>query len=268
MKCSAHDALVSLRPGDHACWVVKDPREYEVLGTAVLRAAANSNEMPVMFGPDASGSQGPLSQVAVMSADPRIAFLDGGSLNVTGLCGALDSHLRLARSKGFDGIRVVADMDWLAPAEPSANDLIAFELLLDRTVQRLGSTVVCAYRTSTFDGRAVSAAGCVHPVWAAHQSPPQFTLVAGEDGRWMLAGEVDVMVRDAFRTALRTAANNAPCIIDASDVEFLDVAALREIVQICSLQDRPLRVVNAPRIVLRAWRALRLAEHAMADLVS
>ena len=133
-----------------------------------------------------------------------------------------------ARSEGYRGLRLVADMDWLLPAAPTTDELVAFELWLDRHVPRLGATIVCAYRETSFDTDVLGGAGCVHPLGAGSEAP-QFKLVAGDAGSWRLVGEVDIAVVDG------TVAPASP--LQLADVGLLATTTVSELPLVVAVAD-------------------------------
>jgi anti-anti-sigma regulatory factor len=240
--------------GAHVCWIVEDDAAYVEQAAALLDQGGALGEKRAAFGPEGSADLAALAGSADLCADPRVAFLDGGPLRPDLMLRAFEEQAASARSEGFTGLRVVADMDWLLPTGAAEEAAQAFELLLDAHARRLGVTVVCAYRTSSFGDAARLAVRCVHPVEAGCAEPPPFRLVAGEDGAWRLAGEVDLAVQSAFAVALDTAVETGDCVLDASALDFIDLDALRRIA-LHGAAGVPVRVVNARPVFRRVWAA-------------
>ena len=190
--------LVDLAPGSHVCWVVRDPAGYLECAATLLAQAGRTNEKPLVFGPACGDALEILRPLAAMAADPWEAFLGRGDLNPDAMFTMMEEQTARARDEGYRGIRLVADMDWLIPARPSVELLVGFELLLDRHVKRLGATIICAYRETSFDTEALAGSLSVHPVEVGVDSPPQFRLVADDLDRWRLVGEVDIAVEANF----------------------------------------------------------------------
>lgn len=251
--------LGEVPPGSHVCWIVGDPDQYVHDASRILGQARATNEKPVAFGPEGSADLAALAPHAVFAADPSTAFLGGGPLDPQEMFAMFEEQSGRARAEGYRGLRLVADMDWLLPAAPTADELVTFELLLDRQVQRLGATIVCAYRETSFDTDVLAGARCVHPVGAGREAPPQFRLVAGDAGTWRLVGEVDIAVAADFRSALSAAVDTGRCVLDASAVDFIDLAGLRHIVELARSPEVTVRVVGAPPIVRRGWTAAGFA---------
>ncbi len=252
---SAGSAVDPSVRGDHICWVVKDDDAYVDRATTLLVGGHEANEKPVAFGPQDSAALHALAGTVDIAADPRVAFLGGGPLDTEVMLAMFDEQSELARREGYDGVRVVADMDWLLPMAPDAADVVAFELELDRQIQRLGATVVCAYRASSFDAAVLEGSLCVHPVGIGGGMDPQFQLVASVEQDWRVSGEIDFSCTAAFHAALATALTSAPCRIEASDLRFVDVAGLRQLALAARSSEASVTIVGAPRVVRRCWEA-------------
>lgn len=138
----------------------------------------------------------------------------------------LREQAALARAEGYQGLRIVADMDWLLGAHPSLDTVVGFELFLDRHVAELGAAVICAYRRSSFD--TFEGALCVHPLRAGSQDTPVFTLVSGQQGSWHLSGEIDIAAIPVFAASFGAIARQ-PCVLDVSHLDFIDLVGMRTI---------------------------------------
>jgi anti-anti-sigma regulatory factor len=251
---------LALAPGSHACWVVRDPAAYVDHAAAVLGQAARTGEKPVVFGPEGSEALRRLMPLAAVAADPHSVYLDGGGLDPETMFAMFEVETARARHEGYRGLRLVADMDWLLPAGPTTEAIIGFELLLDRHSQRLGATIVCAYREASFDMATLTGALCVHPIGIGARQAAPFRLVAGAPDLWRLLGEVDIGDAEHFHTAITTAVGSGTAMIDASGLAFIDVAGLRRIARAGRASAVPLRIVGAPLVVRRSWRLAGFGE--------
>lgn len=245
------DAFDASRPG-HVCWVVGDGGSYASTATAMLRRGASSGGKPVAFGPASGRALELLAAEAAVTADPARDFLGGGPLEPDAMFRMFRAQTELARTEGHERLCLVADMDWLLPLEPSAEDIVAFELALDRVVAELDATVVCAYRTETFAPDDLVDVCAVHPEQLGGHEPGPFRFVADGSG-WRLSGEVDNAVADVFRTALRTAAADDSCTIDVRELDFIDCAGLRQIATVGRDRSRPIVLDGASAHLRRLW---------------
>ncbi len=266
MIVTSEDATLSGLPaGAHVCWVVDDPATFVATAAGLLVEAAARGAKPIVFGPLDGVALAALGEVAAIAVDPRVALLDEGPFDPRAIFAMFRRESAAARAEGYRGVCVVADMDWLLPSRPSAAAIIGLEVLLDQLVAQLGATVVCAYRTASFDTGLITGALCVHRDRLGGQEPP-FQLVAAGPGRWSLGGEVDLSVREAFATALHAAAGTGRCVIDTSSLQFIDVAGMRTIAAVAS--SLRVRLEGVPRIVKRVWSAAGFAADFPDTLVS
>jgi anti-anti-sigma factor len=196
----------------------------------------------------------PAEIVAVTSAtalDLATAY-PGGKLDPAILRG----YATQACEGGYSGLRVVADMDWLLPFRPQMAQIISLELQLDRLIAELNATLVCAYRTSSFDTAAIIAALTVHSAHSPQRGGhpvPQFRFTATGPQSWQLSGEIDFPVSDMFQAALSTAASLGECVIDVSGLRFVDVSGMRSLAIASRTAASGIRLHGASRELRRLW---------------
>jgi hypothetical protein len=238
----------------HACWIVDDEAGFRERAAAFLAEGEEAGQKTMAFGPEASDLLAVLEPKAVMTADPYVDFLNRGSLEPEKMFATFREQSAIARSEGYDGLCVMADMDWLLPAQPSADGIIGFEVLLDRVVSELGVSVVCAYRTTSFDRTAIVGMLCVHPLRAAGEDmEPPFSLVAGDGASWQLAGEVDLSVLTQFAAAFAATARETG-VFDVASLDFIDVNGMRTIAEVARSAGVPVELRGARHSLQRAWQ--------------
>ncbi|MDX6287123.1 MAG: hypothetical protein QOG53_2608 [Frankiales bacterium] len=260
------EKLGHLGRGDHVCWLVDDAETYAESAATILAGAHALRQKPVAFGPEGSPALMQLEPMAAIAADPYVKFLDRGPFVPETMLVMFREQSALARAEGYDGLRLVADMDWLLSGQPTIDAIIGFELLLDRVVAELGATVVCAYRRSSFDTDALVGALAVHPV-ACPDDSPQFRFVNGDGQSWQLSGELDLAVAPMFAAAFRAAATQSPCVVDISRLAFIDVAGMRTIAE-AGRETHGVQLRGASSTVRRVWQMTGFDEFApMVQLV-
>lgn len=242
--------LHDLAPGSHVCWIVDDDRSYRALARDLLRGARASRDKALAFGPAESADLAALRNTAIEAADPRVAFLDHGPLHPEAIYSMFREKTAEAHREGYERLFLVADMDWLLPAGPTADEVTSFELLLDRHAQELDATIICAYRTRSFHSPLIESALAVHPINVGVGDQPQFRIFAGGPRTWRICGEVDVAVERTFERAIATVVT-ADTVLDLAGLKFIDVAGLRVIAR--SAGELPVRILGAPQIVRRIW---------------
>jgi hypothetical protein len=214
----------------HVCWLVSDPGAYDGLTAALLAEGDGRGERSVAFGP---GAMDPVTPVAMMDLIRELAME--------------------ASADGYDGLRIVADMDCILPLHLSTADIVAFELRLDRLLSELNATVVCAYRRSSFDTKALAGALAVHPEQFGGGPQVPFRFVAGPQRYWRLYGEVDMSMQEAFAAAFGTAATLGDCVIDVTDLRFIDVSGMRAIAHGARAASDGIRLNGASADLRRLW---------------
>lgn len=250
-----------LKPGSHVCWIVDEPATY-VSGTQeLLRDAAHHGQKPVLFGPEESSALVELGQLASMAVDPSMTFLGGAKLDRDTMFTHFREHTAMARLEGYSGLRVVADMDWIVATQADIGSIVSFELILGRVVQELEATIVCAYRASTFGFEAIRSVLSVHEIDVGGEAP-QFRLFAVGGGAWRLSGEVDLAVASTFAAAVALAAGDGDWIVDVSDLEFIDVAGMRQIADASSISEKKIRCLGASPKLRRMWELAGFAQSA------
>ena len=238
--------------GDHVCWVVTDPSVYVAQATTVLTDAHSAQHKPVVLGPRHSTELDQLSAVAV-AVDPY-ELRPTARLDPDVMFDVFREQTASARAEGYQGVCVVADMDWLTPLNPTTAEMVAFELLLDRVILDLDMTVICAYRQQSGNKDTVEAACCVHPTNVGNTAPPQFRLVAAPNNTWVLSGEIDLAVASTFTTALEcVTASDGECVIDVAELTFIDLASLHLIANTAQTRNIQIRLINVAAPQRRLW---------------
>jgi anti-anti-sigma factor len=254
-------AIDEVRVSGHVCWVVDDPAGYVKSAVDLLAEGARLDLRPVVFGPRGDV----LDEVAAMASATALdsaSTYPGGKLDPAILCGMLRGYAARAREDGYSSLMVVADMDWLLPFRPQMTQIIGLELQLDRLTAELDVTLVCAYRTSSFDTAAIIAALTVHSAQRGGHPLPQFRFTAAGPQSWRLSGEIDLRVSDMFRAALSTAASLGECVIDVSGLRFVDVSGMRTLAVASRTAVSGIRLNGASQGLRRLWDLCGFAQAA------
>jgi len=244
----------------HACWVVDDPADY-VKSAADLLTEGTRIDHKVVFGPRGDVLDEIAAVAGATAFDPATAY-PSGKLDPVIMCGILRSYAVRAREDGYSGLRVVADMDWLLPFRPQMAQIISLELQLDRLIAELDVTLVCAYRTSSFNTAAIIAALTVHSAQRGGHPLPQFRFTAAGPQSWRLSGEIDLRVSDIFLAALGTAASLGECVIDVSGLRFVDVSGMRTLAVASWTAASGIRLLGASHGLRRLWDLCGFAQAA------
>lgn len=253
--------LAGLGRGSHVCWITDDPANYVTNARVLLQEATGAGQKPIIFGPERSSVLAELAPSAAIAVDPLATLLGGGALDSNKMFSLFRDQSALARAEGYVGVRVVADMDWIASTRPSTDSIVSFELMLGSLVREVEATIVCAYRPRSFDTDAILGVLAVHELAVGHQ-PPQFRFFAADADTWQLSGEVDLAVASTLEVAISHAARGGDgvCLLDVSALEFIDVAGMRQITRAARASDQTVRLVNAPPRLRRVWHLAGFAQ--------
>ncbi|MGH9106854.1 MAG: MEDS domain-containing protein [Acidimicrobiales bacterium] len=246
--------LAGAGPGSHVCWVPSTGDQHVEAAAALLEGAKRYGQMPVLLGPGGSAALSHLAPLATVASDPAAALAASGRWDGGEVLQLLQHWSAKAGADGFEGLCVVADMDWLVPLAPSGEEIVAFEVLLDRFVAEMGAAAVCAYKASSFDEGTVAGALAVHPRRVAEGIAPAFEFVSAGSGGWRLSGELDATGQPLFSAALRAALTLGPCFVDVANVEFMDIATMRAIAHAARSASVPVELRGASPTMCRHWR--------------
>lgn len=241
--------------GSHVCWVVDSAAEFEAWTADCMAEGVGRGEKLFRFAPQATVDGAPMN-AAVTWADPHLAFLGGGRVDPQVMYAMFRRETEAVRREGYQGLRLVADMDWLMSCPPDRTELADFELLLDEVVRELGATVVCAYRTAHFDAATIADMVAVHPVTVGNVPvDPGFRIWNVASGVWEVTGEIDSLNVEAFRRALASISRETPLLrLRTSGLRFIAVSGIQALVQV--VRSRPdLRVIvdDARPAFRRCW---------------
>jgi len=238
----------------HVCLVVDDDATYPDLASPFLARGEARRQKTIAFGPEDSPALELLRPLAATVGDPYADILGRRPLDAESLFAALRSEAASALEQGYTGLRVAADMDWVLPAIRRHDDALRFDILLDRLLLELDVTVLCAYRRTSFGSEAIQSVLCTHPVTAGHRdAAPSFKFVAGDDGVWVLSGELDLTGVPLLLPALRAAAGSS-WVVDVSRLTFADLSGMRALATAAVYADETLELRGMSETMLRYWQ--------------
>jgi anti-anti-sigma regulatory factor len=154
-----------------------------------------------------------------------------------------------AMATGRRGVRIAVDATGLVE-ERSFGRPQESELLLDRLVCDLPLTVMCGYDGERLDPQVGVSLCFAHPLWNGAKGEVEANLFAESGGRWRIVGSLDLMTREDLRIGLSaTSAGSGDVVLELSELEFIDVGAVRDLVRLAqSLSpERSLVLRDPPR---------------------
>lgn len=240
--------------GSHVCWVVDDEDDYASTVRSLLSEADRFGQRPIVFAPAGSGAEltapGP---TAVLAADPATDFLGAGPLDPAAMVRVFREQTYRARATGYQGVRLVADMDWLPSTRADASSIAEYETRFEHLAAELGATIICAYRRSSFPAAAIDGAVAVHSQLRGYDATPRFRLVSSGPGEWLLRGEVDFSVSALFSAAFTSAVKLGDCAVDVRELRFIDVSGIRAIVAAAAQARGSVELHRPPALFRRYW---------------
>jgi hypothetical protein len=167
------------------------------------------------------------------------------------------------------GLRVAGEAAWLFARADARERWAAYELRFDLLTARLPLTGMCCYDQREPEWAAATLAHAVHPLWLG-ELPPSWETSDGEarfrlhgtvDGGLSISGELDQASAGEVGAMLVGALDDlGEPLLDASTLRFVDVAAMRAILQageqLARRHDR-VQVRGASSLFRKVWGLLR-----------
>jgi len=254
--------------GDHVCWPFRDRGELAAVARAFVTEGLGRDERVAYVG---QGRPRELRHDLVGLADLQDC-LDRGQLQVTDIAAMpasdpaadpVDELTDLAAmtqdslDAGYTGLRIVAN-GTLRVLNPRRRDrIVHYEHPIDRFCLDHAYTRLCAFDTTTLGADVLAELGCVHTLTYGELSPFQLCAARGVDAA--LVGSVDAFCIAQLLQALRRIGVPPPggqAVLDATELEFVDVRALRDLDRHAADAGATLVLRSPPKFVLRLMELL------------
>jgi anti-anti-sigma factor len=264
---------------DHVCWAYRDDAAFEEAAVRFLRAGLDRGERLMWVGDGAAerlrhagGEMGHVDQLTARGALELVPVADGyataGPFSPQDQLAFYDARTRQARTDGYTGLRVVAEVTALASDAEHSTAFLQWEHLADDFVASgAGFSAFCAYSVADLPAQVVGDAVAVHPVASVPGVPPAFRLwfEPDEQGqRIAVAGEVDVVGADRFRRLVDSTHVDTPVLtLDLSRVTFIDLAGARAVAAVgraVAAGGGRVVVEGASRLFRRIWGVIGFAD--------
>ncbi|MFF1544428.1 MEDS domain-containing protein [Streptomyces sp. NPDC058291] len=247
--------------GDHVCWHTDPAAASPADVLAYVADGALYGDKIVVVGSAGAVSGLPLAVVpsaSVILDAPR----DG---NPDSVLAAVRREARTAAREGYRSVRVLTER--VPAAEPvETEELVAQELKLDEFASESNAIVVCAFRSSQWDGPTLEHMAGVHPhEMGMRAERPAFRMYSTGADIWSVDGVIDSECADAFNTAVRAAVRCSRKVSLRFDtLDMIDAAGMHALVDAARyLPDRRIVVEGANETVRLCWE---LAGYATAGL--
>ncbi|ELP66871.1 MEDS domain-containing protein [Streptomyces turgidiscabies] len=169
----------ALRPGDHACLDVPDAQAHWQVLTAYTRTGLTRGEkVMVVLDPADVGDDDALARLDTGTGQAEAAWRSGqleivrntaayvpdGSFSVERQFRLYSEELERARTDGWTGLRVGADMAWAQRAGISDDRLLDYEAFMQPLFVDPRLTAMCWYSRQQYTDHLVAAMRTVHPL--------------------------------------------------------------------------------------------------------
>ena len=170
---------------------------------------------------------------------PAQAWLAGAGFRPSAVLGELSGAIDLARSEGYPGLRVAADMGWAADPVVGVEHLVTFEKQVSQLFADARVTAVCQYDRQQFDAVTLASTTAVHSCAVAatvyHDDPVLRILRQHSPGGIRVSGELDYTAMDVFREALAEAVRLGEHVhVNLAKLRFIDAASAGALVQVAA----------------------------------
>ena len=240
-----------LSPGDHACLTFSDEEERLDIVAAFARDGLSAGHRVLCYTSAYQPAElhGRLSDRGVLAGDdtrpgqldlrPAQAWLAGAGFRPSAVLDELSGAIDLARSEGYPGLRVAADMGWAADPVVGVEHLVTFEKQVSQLFADARVTAVCQYDRQQFDAVTLASTTAVHSCAVAatvyHDDPVLRILRQHSPGGIRVSGELDYTAMDVFREALAEAVRLGEHVhVNLAKLRFIDAASAGALVQVAA----------------------------------
>lgn len=252
---------IGRRPGDHVCWPFR--RDADAVAVAYVAEGLAGQERVAYVsegGPDKLRHD--LTGVPALDDEldrGRLLLLPSNTLPArdSSIDPAAELPLLAAMTEnalaaGYRAFRVFAHLTSRVKDPAQRAQQVRYEHLIDRFCLEHPLTMLCAYDAAVLGNSAVAELACVHAF--AHEELSPFQVRAARSADAALAGNVDVFCTDQLEQALQRigiAASGGGVVIDATNLEFIDVRGLLTLDRYAAANDVVMVLRSPPTLVTR-----------------
>jgi anti-anti-sigma factor len=259
-------SAAALRQGDHSCLIYESDEERRAALVEFVKGGLERDErVTYLVGSrsprdvydelaqegvdgDSASARG---QLRVWPADE--VYLADGRFEPDRMMERLRQEIDAAQRDGYSGSRFAAEMTWALNGHPGRELLVEYERALNEFYASGQPTGMCGYDRRHFTADMLDDICQAHPLQVEVEMPGStFTLSSEPSGVLKLSGEVDLFNADLLASALSAAAPREGALrIDASELDFVDLAGLRVMYGAAGTRDAQLVLVSPTQIVRR-----------------
>lgn len=258
------DSAAGLIPFGHLGWGYHDRSEFLVRAAEYIADGLAQNQWVEYVG---SGSREQLrAELSLLPMDTDdVKITDTMEFYAVPSGDVVDPHVAVAArvaavenaiAQGYTGFRAVVDATSVAQRTDQRDTFAQFEFLIDQQMAVLPVSALCAYDLTQIDAAGLI---CLHPLVGG--AGPAFRIFAESGAGFALAGEIDSVDAEAFRSALQRIwplLSDDEILVDARDVKFIGHRHLLELEWSAHADGRTVVLQDAPRVVTRLVDLLQL----------
>lgn len=257
-------------PRDHVCWPFRLHEDLTAVACAYVAEGLARQERVAYV-----SEGGPVELRHDLERIPRLAeHVDRGQLQLMPMHtlpasdSSVDPAMELpllarmtgeALAAGYRGLRMLTNATVRVRDPVRRAQQVRYEHLIDQFCLEHPLTMLCAYDATALRNSAVAELACVHAL--AHEDLSPFRLHAALSADVALAGSVDLFCTDQLEQALQrigVAASGATVVVDATELEFIDVRGLLTLDRHAAANDAIIVLRSPPAIVARLLKLVDL----------
>jgi hypothetical protein len=254
------------RFGDHVCWPITEVG-FAAAALPCLAEGLDQGQRVVYAAPESTdvlvADLQPLGDIERFISSGQVVVhqssaLYAGDLDPASRVSVFRRMTDVALACGYTGVRVAADLTYMAADPTSTLDLLIYELLIDRWLATGAPAIaVCAFDAAAGGASALEMFEAVHPMCRRRSSHLPFHLQGTREGV-AVVGEIDSFIGPRFTTGLSAAsgATGNPIVLDFIGVDFAGVDAMYRLATFATAMADQSRLVvlrDALPVVRRAW---------------
>jgi anti-anti-sigma factor len=262
--------VAGLLPGDHVCCTFGSPDEQQAIVGHHARNAINRGAQFFYFADrsDESTVRDYLDEAGVDAAaglasgqiQIRRWFVPDGELDVEAMIASFEELKATTRQEGYSALVGASEMSWSLDSD--ADRVVQYERDVDRVFEAADVIGLCLYDRRLFSPERLA------PLEAAHDycvcthghgtiaSRRRLTVTERDDLVLSLAGELDIDSAPLLAARLAGRRSRGDVVVETSELEFIDLAGCRLLVQMAEQLDGGHRVV-LPSPSRSVWMVLR-----------
>jgi anti-anti-sigma factor len=275
-------ALAGFVAGDHACCTYGNDESHDEIVTRVARDSFERNER-LLFLTHRCEPERIMRRVAAAGVDAeawraagrlQIDTADGlyssGRFNAALQISAFESEKRRARTDGYNGLAVTAEMSWMVESPLDWDAILDYERRVTRIFDS-GLRGLCMYDRRAFPGELMADALSAHDfeigVRPAALTARHWSMTLTEQGGRAgirLLGEIDYASGHYLTARLAEhVEGDRDLIVDARELTFLGAGGARALIDAANLLTPPRRLVlrGAAQPVMRVIELCGFGDH-------